>query len=57
VHSPTVRSVRLHDLRVELNRRHAGEDARVTLERARTRRLNIEGRNLNADFNAADPKP
>jgi hypothetical protein len=34
------------DLRAELNRRHAGEDARVSLERARERRQNIEGRNL-----------
>jgi hypothetical protein len=34
-----------------------GEDARVSLERARERRLNIEGRNLNADLDAAATKP
>ena len=57
MHSPTVRSARTEDLRAELNRRRAGEDARVSLERARERRLNIEGRNLNADLDAAAPKP
>jgi len=31
---------------VELNRRRTGEDARISVERARERRLNIEGRNL-----------
>ena len=53
---PTVGSVRTTDLRAELNRRHAGEDARVSMERARERRLNIEGRNLNADLGAAAPR-
>jgi hypothetical protein len=32
VHSPSVRSAQTEDLRVELNRRHAGEDARITIE-------------------------
>jgi hypothetical protein len=41
---------------VELNRRRAGEDARVSLERARERRQNIEGRNLDQDFAAAAPQ-
>jgi hypothetical protein len=41
-----------NDLRAELNRRRAGEDARVSLERARERRQNIEGRNLDQDFAA-----
>jgi hypothetical protein len=53
VHSPSVRSARTEDLRAELNRRHAGEDARVSIERARNRRLNIEGRNLAPELDAA----
>jgi hypothetical protein len=56
MHSPTVRSARTKDTQVELNRRRAGEDARVTIERARVRRLNIEGRNLKAELDAAVPK-
>ena len=55
--SPTVRGARTEDLRAKLNRRRAGEDARISVERARERRLNIEGRNLNADLDAAAPKP
>jgi hypothetical protein len=57
VHSPTVRSARTKDLRAELNRRRAGEDAHITMERARERRLNIEGRNLGVELDAAVPKP
>jgi hypothetical protein len=57
MHSPTVRSARTEDLRAELYRSHAGEDAHVTMERARERRLNIEGRNLEAELDAAVPKP
>ena len=57
VRSPTVRGARTEDLRAELNRRRAGEDARVSVERARERRLNIEGLNLNADLDVAAPKP
>jgi hypothetical protein len=57
VHSPTVRSARTKDLRVELNHRCAGEDARVTMERARERQLNIQGRNLEAELDIAVPKP
>jgi hypothetical protein len=52
VHSPSVRSARTEDLRMELNRRRAGEDARVSIERARGRRLSIEGRNLDAELAA-----
>ena len=55
--SPTVRGARIEDLRAELNRRRAGEDARISVERARERRLNIEGRNLNADLDVVAPKP
>ena len=52
-----MRGTRTEDLRAELNRRRAGEDARISVERARERRLNIEGHNLNADLDAAAPKP
>jgi hypothetical protein len=44
------------NLQAELNRRRAGEDARVSLERARERRQNIEGRNLDYDFAAVAPQ-
>ena len=57
VRSPIVRGARTEDLWVELNRRRAGEDARISVERVRERRLNIEGRNLNADLDVAAPKP
>ena len=55
--SPTVRGARTEDLRAELNRRRVGEDARISVERARECRLNIEGRNLNANLDVAAPKP
>jgi hypothetical protein len=45
-----------NDLRAELNRRRAGEDARVSLERARERRQNIDGRDLDQDFAAVAPQ-
>jgi hypothetical protein len=57
VHSPIVRSARTEDLQAKLNRRRAGEDARITMERVRERRLNIEGRNLEAKLDMAVPKP
>jgi hypothetical protein len=56
VRSPSVRGAQTDDLRAELNRRHAGEDARVSLERAREHRQNIEGRNLDQDFTAETPR-
>jgi hypothetical protein len=52
VRSPSVRGAQTDDLRAELNRRRTGEDARVSLERARERRQNIEGHNLDRDFAA-----
>jgi hypothetical protein len=52
VRSSSVRGARTDDLRAELNRRRAGEDARVSLERAHERRQNFEGRNLDQDFTA-----
>jgi hypothetical protein len=57
VHSPPVRSARIEDLRVELNSRHAEEDAYVSIERARNRRLNIEGRDLAPKLDAAVARP
>jgi hypothetical protein len=51
-----VRGAQTDDLRAELNRKHAGEDARVSLERARERRQNIEGRNLDQDFAGVTPQ-
>jgi hypothetical protein len=54
--SPSVRGEQTDDLRVELNRRRTGEDARVSLERARERRQNIYGRDLDQDFAAVAPQ-
>jgi hypothetical protein len=39
VRSPSVRGAQTNDLRAELNRRRAGEDARVSLERTRECRV------------------
>jgi hypothetical protein len=57
VHSPSVRSARTEDLQAELNRRRAGEDACVSIKRARGRRLSIEGCDLDAKFAAVVPAP
>jgi hypothetical protein len=56
VRSPSVRGTQTNDLRAELNRRCVGEDARVSLERARERHQNINGRNLDQDFAAVAPQ-
>jgi hypothetical protein len=56
VRSPSVRGAQTNDLRAELNRRHASEDARVSLERAHERRQNFEGRNLDQDFTTRDAR-
>jgi hypothetical protein len=56
VRSPSVRGAQTDDLRAELNRRRVGEDARISLERARERRQNIEGHNLDQDFAAVAPQ-
>jgi hypothetical protein len=56
VHSPSVRGAQTDDLWAELNRRRAGEDARVSLEKACERRQNFEGRNLDQDFTARDAR-
>ena len=54
--SPSVKGARTDDLRAELNRRRAGEDARVSLERARERWQNFEGRNLDQDIALVAPQ-
>jgi hypothetical protein len=56
VRSPSVRGAQTDDLRAELNHRRTGEDAWISLERARERRQNIKGRNLDQDFAAATPQ-
>jgi hypothetical protein len=56
VRSPSVRGAQTNNLWAELNRRRAGEDARVSLGRVRERRQNIEGRNLDQDFAAVAPQ-
>jgi hypothetical protein len=53
---PSARGMQTNDLRAKLNRRHAGEDARVSLERAREHRQNINGRDLDQDFVAVAPQ-
>jgi hypothetical protein len=55
VRSPSVRGAQTNDLRAVLDHRRAGEDARVSLERACERRQNIEARNLDQDFAAVAP--
>jgi hypothetical protein len=56
VRSASVRGTQTNDLRAELNRRRVGEDARVSLERARERHQNIDGRDLDQDFAAVAPQ-
>ena len=56
VRSPSIRGTQTNDLRAKLNRMRAGEDARVSLERAREHWQNIEGRNLDQDFAAVAPQ-
>jgi hypothetical protein len=43
------------DLREEINRRRGGEDNRTTIERNHERRRDIEGRNLERDFDLHAP--
>jgi hypothetical protein len=51
-----VRRAQTDDLRAELNRRRAEEDARISLERVCERWKNFEGRNLDQDFTARDAR-
>jgi hypothetical protein len=43
------------DLRVELNHRRDGEDSRITIEHQCERCRNIEGRNLEREFDSLAP--
>jgi hypothetical protein len=54
-HRTPMASYATADLRAEINRRRGGEDGRVTIERRRERRQDIEGRNLEKDFNSHVP--
>jgi hypothetical protein len=56
VRSPSVRGTQANDLRAELNRRRAGEDARVSLERVREHCQNINRRDLDQDFAVVAPQ-
>ena len=49
VRSPSVRGARTDDLRAELNRRLAGEDARISLERADNLRAELNRRRAGED--------
>jgi hypothetical protein len=49
VRSPSVRSARTDDLWAELNRRRAGEDARISLERANDLRAELNHRRAGED--------
>jgi hypothetical protein len=53
--SPSMRGTWTQDLQVELDRRRAGEGARVSIERVCERQPNIEGQNLNVDFGVVAP--
>jgi hypothetical protein len=55
VRSPSVRGAQTNDLHAELNRRCAGEDAQVSLERAREHCQNFDGHDLDQDFAAVAP--
>jgi hypothetical protein len=52
-----VRSAWTDDLRVELNSRREGEDARISIERACNCRLNMEGRDLVPELDVAVERP
>jgi hypothetical protein len=54
-HRAPMASYTTADLRAEINCRHGGEDGRVTIERRRERRRDIEDRNLKKDFDSHAP--
>jgi hypothetical protein len=54
-HRAPMASYAMADLRAEINRRHGGEDGRVTIERQHERHQDIEGRNLEKDFDSYAP--
>jgi hypothetical protein len=47
--SPSVRTAPTEDLRVELNRRRAGEDALVSLERSNDLRVELNRKRVGED--------
>jgi hypothetical protein len=54
-HRTPMASYLMTDLREEINRRQGGKDNRTTVERHRERRRDIEGRNLEKDFDLHAP--
>jgi hypothetical protein len=54
-HRALMASYATADLRAEINRHCGGEDGRVTIEYRRKRRWDIEGRNLEKDFDSHAP--
>jgi hypothetical protein len=54
-HRAPMASYATADLRAKINRCRGGEDGRVTIERRRERRRDIEGRNLEKDFDSHAP--
>jgi hypothetical protein len=54
-HRASMASYRTTDLREEINRRRDEEDSRTTIERNHERRRDIEGRNLERDFDLHAP--
>jgi hypothetical protein len=54
-HRAPMASYMMADLRAEINRRRGGEDGRVTIECRRERHRDIEGRNLEKDFDSQAP--
>jgi hypothetical protein len=56
VHSPSVRGARTDDLRVELNRRRAGEDTRISLERDDDLQAELNRRRAGEDARVSLPR-
>jgi hypothetical protein len=54
-HRASMASYQMTDLREEINRHRGGEDSRTTIERNHERRRDIEGRNLERDFDLHAP--
>jgi hypothetical protein len=54
-HRAPMASYVMADLRAEINHRRGGEDGRVTIERRRERHRDIEGRNLEKDYDSHAP--
>jgi hypothetical protein len=54
-HRALMASYRTTDLREEINHRRGGEDSHTTIERNRERRRDIEGHNLERDFDLHAP--